>query len=756
MPGARVLENRTHGVILQMLCFALTVLGQAGDTDTTAQDEVAATDTVEERVQSLDRMVVTATRTKRRISETPASVSVVVREEISSAPAKNIDDLVMSKPSVQVKRIVGMGEGIPSDIIMRGIPGPFGSSRTLVLVDGIPTNVSGTPYLVLAEVPLDAVESIEIVRGPYSSLYGANAFGGVVNVLTREGDGRPGVEGCFETTYPFSTLREYGNGHDMRTSLSKGGKASLWNLGLTTSGGNSKVNYLASGGYRTIGNYLLNDSVFVRRIRGGGLPDTTYHKKAVNYDYRDTRFFGKFGIGLGDRGNVTVHMRYFNSDLGFGKTKNAPDTSNVTMKGERFLVGPVCRISLTDNVDLRVATYVRRLIGEYWNEEKLLGQSEFVPTYWQSISEDWLVETQALFRLGRSQVLTVGAEYLVNRIDFGATVDSRTMARLPGKKGVQDGITNIGVYLQDEIGLFDRLNVVPGVRLDYDLRFGAAVSPKLGISCAITEQIRARSSVGRAFRSPTLTELFMPDLTVSDYLLVSNPDLEPEYIWAVDGGVEFMPTRALRIETGMFYNKMEDLVGLTVDESTLGESVKHVTHGNMSSAWSRGVELDVEWQALDWLNVGGNYVLQDSRDEEATSVRAFFGEEDTVVELDYVPGHSATFGLRVRKELGKSALLASLSQSLVGRRSYLEWTQVPYDRDFVCLKPVDDGFVVVIKAPRVSLPSYWRTDLSLTCQINAHLSVGLNVQNLWNAQYEESGGAIAPGRFATLVLRGGI
>jgi len=115
---------------------------------------------------NLDKVVVTASRTKRLMSETPASVSVISKDMISASPAKTIEDLLLTQTGVQVKRVVSIGEGIPSDIIFRGIPGSLAATRTLILVDGIPTNASGTPFLIVNEIPLDAVERIEIVRGP--------------------------------------------------------------------------------------------------------------------------------------------------------------------------------------------------------------------------------------------------------------------------------------------------------------------------------------------------------------------------------------------------------------------------------------------------------------------------------------------------------------------------------------------------------------------------------------------------------------
>jgi outer membrane cobalamin receptor len=136
-------------------------------------------------------MVISATRTARRLEDVPVSVSVIERPRIESAPVRNVDDLLITEPGVSVKRVVGMGEGIPSDIIVRGVPGAYAANRLLVLVDGIPTNVSGTPFMILNLVPMESIERVELVRGPFSSLYGANAFSGVLNIITRQAQDDP-------------------------------------------------------------------------------------------------------------------------------------------------------------------------------------------------------------------------------------------------------------------------------------------------------------------------------------------------------------------------------------------------------------------------------------------------------------------------------------------------------------------------------------------------------------------------------------
>ena len=230
-----------------------------------AQPDTIGSKNNADSVTNLDKMVVTASRTNRLMSETPASVSVISKDMISASPAKTIEDLLLSQTGVQARRSVSIGEGIPSDIIFRGIPGSLAATRTLILVDGIPTNASGTPFLIVNEIPLEAIERIEIVRGPYSGLYGANAFGGVVNILTKEGYGKASGSISAETSYPFSVLDQYfSEGHSFAKALDTSGTLAYWNANATVSGGTDKYGLLVSGGYRAIGNYLLSDSGEVR------------------------------------------------------------------------------------------------------------------------------------------------------------------------------------------------------------------------------------------------------------------------------------------------------------------------------------------------------------------------------------------------------------------------------------------------------------------------------------------------------------
>ena len=139
-----------------------------------------------------------------------------------------------------------MGEGIPSDIILRGIPGALAAARTLILVDGIPTNVAGTPFLILNEIPLDAIQRVEIIKGPFSSLYGANALGGVINIITIKGNGKPTYSFNGETSFPFTVIDNFSRNNQGQSNdrWKESFNETYWNGVVQSSGSIGKYDFL--------------------------------------------------------------------------------------------------------------------------------------------------------------------------------------------------------------------------------------------------------------------------------------------------------------------------------------------------------------------------------------------------------------------------------------------------------------------------------------------------------------------------------
>jgi len=143
----------------------------------------------------LEEVVVTATRDKREMRKVPANVTVITREDIRTSNAQTVADVLRSEVGLVVRDYLGNGKSASVDL--RGF-GETASSNTLVLIDGRRSNeidLSGVDWL---QIPLDQVERIEVVRGTGSVLYGDNAVGGVINIITKKGEGRPTPEAAIE------------------------------------------------------------------------------------------------------------------------------------------------------------------------------------------------------------------------------------------------------------------------------------------------------------------------------------------------------------------------------------------------------------------------------------------------------------------------------------------------------------------------------------------------------------------------------
>ena len=146
----------------------------------------AAPARAQDEAERLEPVVVTATRTEQRLGETPASVTVLTREDIGRTAAQSLDDLLRQVPGFSLFRRSSSLVSHPTTqgVSLRGI-GPSGASRALVLLDGIPINDPFGGWVYWDRVPLQSVEQVEVVRGGGASVWGNYALGGVINIITR-------------------------------------------------------------------------------------------------------------------------------------------------------------------------------------------------------------------------------------------------------------------------------------------------------------------------------------------------------------------------------------------------------------------------------------------------------------------------------------------------------------------------------------------------------------------------------------------
>ena len=418
---------------------------------------------VQANTLDLEQQVVTATRTAAPLVAI-ASSSVISREDIERSQAQSLPDMLRGLAGVQI--VSNGGRGKNTSLYLRGT----NEKQVLVLVDGIRVGSATSGAAALQDIPLALVERIEVVRGPRSSLYGAEALGGVIQIFTRRGSGQ-GFK-------PYLAL-----GAGSRSSYSgsaglAGGGADGWfDLGVSsedTDGINARAYRPAApkayeadaDGYRQLAGSLRGGY----RFASGLELDGSWLQSAIHSD-QDLRSTsgrsGRYGYADGEQ-----------QVLG-GRARFAPlQPWVVTLQaghGEER----------TDN--FRDGGFYSR----FNTERDTLG--------WQND-----------FSLGEQQLLTLGYDYQEDRID---TSD----------RYAEDSRDNRGYYAQYQLRA-GRHGLSAGLRRDDNQQFGEHDTGNLGWSYALTEELTLSAAYGTAFRAPTFNDLYYPASAAT----AGNPDLKPE------------------------------------------------------------------------------------------------------------------------------------------------------------------------------------------------------------------------------------
>lgn len=506
----------------------------------------------EDREAVLEPIVVTATRLETPERELASSVTVITRKEIEASQKTSVFEVLRGHPSLDVVQTGGPGN--PAAVFMRGSK----SEHTLVMIDGIE---AGDPAAAdrsydLAHLSVDNVERIEVIRGPQSTLYGSDAMGGVINVITKKGAGRPRV----------SLLTE-GGSYD--TSRAEAG--------------------VSGGGERT--HYAFEAS----RSYTGGFSAQAKRLGATEADgYGNTSLSGRVGFRPTARTGLEAVSRYSTSRAQIDQSGDDPndraDSRQLFMRTEgRLNLGEglwdqKAGVSLTDHerdFDNPVDA------GNPGTSRRDSYDSKILKLDWQSD-----------LRLHRTNTLTLGAETEreAAEIDNFSVSSFGTFASHFNERVAR---TN-GYYVQDQIRLGDAFFATLGARRDDHDRFGAADTYRVTAAYWVhPSATKLKATYGTGFKAPSLFQLYSP--------VYGNPDLKPEENIGWDAGFEqlFAGGRGSFGAT-YFRNDFEDLI----EYDSLTNSYK-----NVSEASSQGVEMTGTWRPAKGLALRANHTVTDTEDK---------------------------------------------------------------------------------------------------------------------------------------------
>jgi outer membrane receptor protein involved in Fe transport len=524
-----------------------------------------------------DEIVVTAERVETRTGDTAASVVVVDRDEIATTAALPVDAILRQVPGFSLFRRTDSRVANPTaqGATLRGLA-PSGASRAAVFVDGIPLADPFGGWVYWSRVPRAGVERVEVVRGGASSLYGTDALGGVVNVIER--DAR---DGAYVSAEASGGSLETGFG-----SFAAGARSGAWRVSLAGelfhTGGYAIVeedergpvdveaaSEHASGEARLARDLWSGASAFARvayyaEERENGTPlqtnQTRIRDAAVGLDWA-TDEAGRFAF------------RLFGSSQGY-------DQSFTAVAPERA--------------------------------SESLTRLQYVPA------------TQ----IGGSAVWRDGALGPVSAV---AGVDWRQTAgesRETGFFGGRQTSTSTNGGRQRTVGLFGKASVASGDRAvatvgaRYDRwrndasspegsdLVESAFSPNVSLVAKLTDALTLRASAYRAFRAPTLNELYR-GFRVGNVVTLANDELRAERLTGAEAGLAAsLAEGRLSARANFFWSR----VARPVANLTLSVSPELVTRQreNLGRLRARGVEADLDWRPRDWMRVSAGYVLVDS------------------------------------------------------------------------------------------------------------------------------------------------
>jgi len=549
----------------------------------TSTPSVMGLDDDEKDAINLGEIVISATRTASSLNNVSASSSVVPERQIKSSTATDLGHLLATTGLLE---ILDYGPG--------GISAPSirGSSReqVLVLVDGERINDSRSGGVDLNNVPIANAKRIEIVRGGQSAMYGADAVGGIINIITRQ---------------PTGT------------------KARAWS---------------ALGAYDAV-SYGLEASKQIKTV--SGLVSFSRSDSESDFPFED-----KFGREL-----VRQNASYMKRDV-FGRLNwNISGSANLRLsgdhnysdKGDPGLVGSYApdavktdrsnglkadlEHSLTEGMMYKLSGYRRDATLRYINPQEPYPVDDTHKT--ASMGGELQV-----YLLQNTSVPLVWGISVRNEAITSSAVGDRERETYSG-------------YIQQELskdlgGSFlhlNRLTIFPAFRWDHYSDFEAGLSPKLGFLASFGEHGAAsvKANFGKSYRAPVMNDLYWP----SDAFAVGNPDLEPERATNMDLGLHLhvsepsvLPRLSMiRCGVSYFWNSFRDRIIWNP-----GEAGKWSPQ-NLSEANSTGMEIETRvytafWNVPDLLSLGMNYTL-------------LIAEDMLGRQLTYRPRHSLGYTFRV-------------------------------------------------------------------------------------------------------------
>lgn len=559
--------------------------------------------------EEVEEITVSATRQELKTKTVPTQVNILYDKRIKDFSRRdNLRDVLLFDSSLFTLRARGR------DLLsIRG----FSSERVLTLIDGKRLAGEVGNDFEIDRITLDRVERIEIVKGPASVLYGTDALGGVINIITKE---PLNPEFTYSTKYGV-----FGSGGDpVETNLSISaytGRIKNFNLGVF-------ARKTEADPYRLENQATISDS---RNLVSAGFAAIYYlgndekNKVRLDYDYlkhKDTAVTVS---------TVRGQTQYRNS---------INDNSRQNM-------------SLGLNLDQQTWRVFLRGYASIYDkdfEQRNRANNQIIQ-FDIADRRTYVLEGYASADLMEVHRLTVGGEYRKESFE-GSRIKSGDFRGVVTRENISQRVYKVSIdylaaYIQDEWFISDKAFVVAGLRYDDSDKFDSNLSPRVGVTYNISEDLRLKANYSKGFRTPTPRDLYI-FFQQPTYWIVGNPGLKSEKTDGIDIGLEKDIYRETGIKFNIFYTKAKDLIdtatvcrggnaGCQVDGVPVPSGVFLYTYRNVSKAKLAGLELSGYTKPVNWFFGRIGYTYLQAEDEQTDQRLLQRPKHRALLEGQFVP-----------------------------------------------------------------------------------------------------------------------
>jgi iron complex outermembrane receptor protein len=555
-----------------------------------------------------DRLLLTATGSLKPVYLAPSVATVITAEDIENMGAATLDEAIETVPGLHV--YPNGTDLMEPNWSIRGIQSGL-NPQVLLLLNGIPVTqtINGIrPYGL--QMPVSMISRIEVLRGPGSAVYGADAFAGIINVITKDGQEVDGTEGGVR----------YGSFATSDVWLQHGGNYNDWDmvLGLDwqkTDGDDDRI--VDQDGFAT-------DPGPPPLVPGPpslapGPLDTQHESLDIFFGLRKDHWtFHAYSTlleaGMGHGGaqllseNSEIETNMIQGDITYDHENIVPDV-DLILKGYTFYYD-------TNNYfDFYPSTYAGAYPDQY--------------PYNLTNFHNWIGNPGTIEWNNGLEAVVIYKGFTDHRLRLAAGIDNKDDDTYQ-KKNFGAGIADPGgplvdisdtvyaycqdqnrtiwhVSAQDEWRLARRWELTAGVRYDHYSDFGGTINPRTALVWEARPDLTAKLLYGRAFRAPSFGEQHFKN----NPLTIGNPDIEPETINTYELAFDYQPTSRLRAMVNLFYYDAEGLIEY--------EPITYMAQ-NYKDQEGHGLELEAVWQATDTFTLKGNIAYQHSEDKDTGEI----------------------------------------------------------------------------------------------------------------------------------------